>query len=45
MTADDIIGVWKEYDDCIHFCVENQNYGTDNWEIFPEFECLQTSDV
>lgn len=39
MTADEMIGMWPQYEDCLQFCVDNQA-PTDNWEVFPEFECF-----
>lgn len=40
MDADDIIGIWPLYEDCILYCRDNQE-PKDNWEIFPEFEVIQ----
>ena len=39
LTADDMIGSWTDYHDCIKFCLDNQGK-EDNWEIFPEEECF-----
>ena len=39
MTADDMVGMWPQYEDCLQFCVDNQA-PEDNWEIFPEFEVI-----
>ena len=39
LTADDMIGSWSDYRDCIAFCLDNQGK-EDNWEIFPEEECF-----
>ena len=40
MDADDMIGMWPQYEDCLQFCVDNQDPTSDNWEIFPEFEVI-----
>ena len=41
LTADDMIGSWKDYHACIEYCLDNQE-PSDNWEIFPEEECFLT---
>ena len=40
MNADDMIGMWPQYEDCLQFCVDNQDPASDHWEIFPEIEVI-----
>ena len=44
MANESIVGTWIFYEDCLEFCVENQEL-QDDWQIFPADEVIVTADV